>query len=49
MSVPKRWERVLVLSSSIDPWQWEFSVCVVCGAWTYACEECVLCQGYKYH
>jgi len=27
MSVPKRWERVLVLSSSIDPWQWS-SLCV---------------------
>ena len=29
MSVSKRWERVLVLSNSIDPWQWS-SLCVLC-------------------
>ena len=45
MSVSKRWERVLVLSNSIDPWQWSS----LCGAWMYACEESVLHQGYEYH
>jgi len=28
-SVPKRWECVLVLSNSINPWQWSF-LCVLC-------------------